>query len=76
VLFGAGGDDVVALFRQQLEYLDDLGISFAGAVYHFRKTASDMPMVIDLGKTNILERQMPQLFDGFVNIEIAVFYLL
>jgi hypothetical protein len=71
VWLGPGGQDVIAFCGQALEDSDYLLVSFAGAVYDFRKAPADCPMVVHAGKTQVLKRQMTEFFNRLVDIDFA-----
>jgi hypothetical protein len=73
---GPCGQDVVALRRKRSENLDYLFVCLAGAVNHLGKTLTNLAMVVNAGKTEVLVWQMAKLFDGLIDRNIARFDLL
>jgi hypothetical protein len=74
--FGSCGQDIVALCRQSREDFDYLLVGFAGAINDLRETLANLAMVVNAGKTEVLERQMTKLLDGLVDSYFTVFNLL
>jgi hypothetical protein len=72
----ARGENVIAFGRQHLDDFYYLLGRFARAIYHFRKAAPDLPMMVHCREAGLLERQMPQPFNRLVDIDLTVLYLL
>jgi hypothetical protein len=49
---------------------------FAGAVNDLREAAAELAVMVKVGKTDILKRQMAELGNRFVNGDFTGFYLL
>jgi len=76
VLLGSGGKDVIAFFSETGEDFDDLFGGFAGAVDDFRKTAADLAVMVDAGKTQILKGQVAQFLHCLLDVDSTSFDLL
>jgi hypothetical protein len=76
VFFRPCRQDVVALCRKRREYFDYLLGCLAGAVNHLREALTNLAMMVNTRKTQVLERQMPEFFHCLVDCNIAFFYLL
>jgi hypothetical protein len=65
----------VTLLCLRIEDAYNLFGRLSRAEYNFRQSLSNMPVMVDLGKAQVLERQMPQALYGLVNADSAVFDL-
>ena len=66
-------EDVSKCYRIGLK--EKMHDSFAGAIDNLRETASELAVVVDTGKTEVLERQMAEFFNSFVDVYITGFDL-
>jgi hypothetical protein len=62
---------VAVMLRQSRKYLRQLRRRLALSKYHFRHAYAQRAMMIDLGKSQIFERQMPQALDSFVGRNLS-----
>ena len=60
------GENIPALLCQSLENTRDLPRSLSLAEYDFRHSLAKCPVVIDLGETEVFEREVAQPFDGVI----------
>ena len=60
------GENIPALLCQSLENTRDLPRSLSLAEYDFRHALAKCPVVIDLGETEVFEREVAQPFDGVI----------
>ena len=67
---------VASFFGEVGEDFYDLFCSFAWAVDRLREAATNMAMMVDMRKTEVLKRQPFKLVDRIIYIELVVFYLL
>ena len=75
-LFGPGGQDVITFFGQCREDFDYLLCGLAGAVDGLGEAAANLAVVVYVGKTQVLEREMPEFANRLVNADVVVFDLL
>jgi hypothetical protein len=73
---GPGRQDVVAFGREALEYLDYVLGGLARAENNLGKTTSNLTMMVNARKAEVLERQMPEFLDRIVHANLAVLDLL
>ena len=71
MFFGAGGEDVVAGFGKRGENLDYLLVRFSRTEDDLCEAASNLPMMIQAGKIEVLERQIAKFFDRLVNSKLV-----
>jgi len=73
---GAGSQNVVSLGGEILEDSNDLFNGFARTEDHLGEAATDLAMMVDAGKAEIFKRQMAELLDGLVYVDLALLELL
>ena len=70
-----GRQHVIALGREALEYPDYVLSGLARAEDDLGEATANLTMVVDAGKSHILERQMPKLLNRLVDTNLAVLNL-
>ena len=76
ILLCPGSQDIIAFFSEVREDFNYLFGGFAGAVNDFREAASNLAMMVYMGKAQILKRQVAKFFNCLLDVNFAVFDLL
>ena len=75
VYTGAGGENIVADPAYTLHDALNLSVGFAFAVDHLGAATAQRPVVIDLGITQVLIRELSESVQGRIQIELSALNL-